>query len=92
MNTSSDFANSNQILFYCFLLIYVGILEILQETTTFIISSAFIYSLYTIKPFCFQEARFITCHASIVDFDFSKGWWYPSYPKCNKKRNGSKNN
>jgi hypothetical protein len=38
--------------------------------------------------FFFQDKRF-TCCASIVNFDLSKRWWYPSCPKCNEKLNGS---
>ncbi|XP_061944980.1 uncharacterized protein LOC133668979 isoform X2 [Populus nigra] len=43
------------------------------------------------NPYEHKHLRF-TCQASIVDFDFPNGWWYPSCPKCNKKLSGGEQN
>ncbi|KAJ6971640.1 hypothetical protein NC653_032229 [Populus alba x Populus x berolinensis] len=50
-----------------------------------------IHEILCMNPYEHKHLRF-TCQASIVDFDFPNGWWYPSCPKCNKKLSGGKNN
>ncbi|KAL9356244.1 hypothetical protein Peur_049497 [Populus x canadensis] len=50
-----------------------------------------IHEILCMNPYEHKHLRF-TCQASIVDFDFPNGWWYPSCPKCNKKLSGGENN